>query len=79
MKKFITEEEINTAWGYANFGDTPKIDVIKDGLLKCVCGFYQGHTSKSILEDLGLIEKEKYILTEKGKYTLYELFGFDVV
>ena len=73
-KKMITEEDISKVWGNSNFGPTmSKIDVVKYGLLKCAGQWYQGHTSRSILAELGLITKG-YELTKYGSRCLYEFF-----
>jgi len=72
-RKMVTIEEIDSVWGNAHFGSISRTDVVKYGLLKCAGGYYQGHTSKCILEELGLITK-KYTLSVRGKYCLYEFF-----
>lgn len=69
----ITKEEIDEQFIGTNFGSMSNFDVVKYGLLKCACGYYQGKTSTNILENLGLITK-KYGLTRKGKYHLSEYF-----
>jgi len=75
--KQITQEEIDDVWGYANFGPhLTRIDVVKYGLLKCAGRWYQGHTSKTILEELGLITKG-YKLTLRGSRCLYDFFVND--
>jgi hypothetical protein len=66
--------EINKVWGNANFGTMGKIEVVSLGLLKCASGYHQGHTSKSILEDLDLIRKS-YELTAKGRCWLWYFFS----
>lgn len=72
--KMVTIEEIDAVWGNSNFGTMSKEDVVKFGLLKCASGYHQGHTSQCILKELGLIT-EKYNLTRRGRYCLYEFFG----
>lgn len=69
----VTGEEIDAVWGNANFGGTSRRDVIRFGLLKCACGYYQGHTSTQIITELGLIDKD-YNLTAKGKHYLWMAF-----
>lgn len=66
----VTNEELDAAWGNANFGDTPKREVLKDTLLKCVCGYSTGKTAKAICEELGLITMI-YKITLKGQEYLY--------
>jgi len=69
----ILKKEINDVWDNSNFGHMSQIEVVRSGLLKCVTGYAQGHTSQCILEELKMISK-KYQLTKKGKYWLYELY-----
>jgi len=72
-EKMVTSEEIDAVWGNSNFGSMSREDVVKYGLLKCACGYYQGHTSRGILKELGLIT-EKYNVTKRGKHCLYIFF-----
>lgn len=73
-EEMVTLDEINSVWGNSDFGPhMSKIDVIKYGLLKCAGQWYQGHTSKSILKELGLITKN-YKLTKRGARCLYISF-----
>jgi len=74
--KTVTADEISSVWGNSDFGSTSKEDVVKFGLLKCAAGYYQGHTSRCILEELKLITK-KYTLTRRGRFCLYEYFKGD--
>ena len=74
--KLITDAQIDAVWGNANFGNTPKRDVIKDSILKCAAGYHTGHTAKCIVEELGLVTK-KWSLTKKGKDYLYEAFKIE--
>lgn len=72
----VTLEEVEAVWGNSDFGEdlnNNKMEVIKYALLKCASGYYQGHTSKSIARDLGLISCN-YTLTKRGKFCLYEFF-----
>jgi hypothetical protein len=66
----VTDEELNKALGNANFGGMEKREVIRVGTLKCLAGYYQGHTSKTICTQLGLIS-EKYRVTAKGRAYLF--------
>ncbi len=70
----ITDEELDVVWGNANFGDMKKRDVVRFGLLKCVSGYYQGHTSRQIVTELGLITPN-YKVTKKGRKYLWEAFA----
>ena len=78
--KMVTQEEVDAVWGNAEFGphlNTNKLYVPKYGILKCASGYYQGHTSKSICQVLGLIKKGGYSLTKRGQFCLYEFFRGD--
>jgi len=77
LEKLISDEELNTAWGNANFGDTSKRDVVKNALLKCASGYHTGNTAKCIVAELGLVTT-KWTLTKLGKRYLYEAFSKDV-
>ena len=69
-----TDKEIDLVWGHANFGPTERIDIIKMGVLKCASGYYQGHTSRQIITELGLITVN-YNLTRRGRKCLWEWFN----
>ena len=73
VEEIITDEQLDIAWGYANFGDRSKRDVLKFALLKTSCGYHNGHTANCIIKELGLIGK--HMLTKKGKEYLWEAFG----
>lgn len=72
--EIVTDEQLDTAYGNAHFGTMTKRDVIRFGVLKCASGYRQGHTSKTICEDLGLITKN-YNLTSKGRIYLWAAFS----
>jgi hypothetical protein len=72
--KMVTQEEVDSVWGNANFGPGySRMAVVKYALLKCAGRWYQGHTSTCILRELGLITK-KYTLTLRGSRCLFEFF-----
>ncbi|HRP30492.1 MAG TPA: DUF551 domain-containing protein [Agriterribacter sp.] len=66
----ITDEQLDKAWGYANFGTTPKRRVVSEALEKITQGYHNGRTATAIIEELGLVEcREKgryYVLTDLG-------------
>lgn len=66
--------EMRKAFGYANFGSTDDREILRHAVLKCAAGFHQGHTSKMIAMELGLIDKD-YKLTEKGQKYLWAAFN----
>lgn len=71
--EIVTDEELGDVWANANFGGMEPRDVVRYGLLKCACGYYQGHTSTQIITVLGLIDKD-YNLTAKGRQYLWLAF-----
>ena len=74
VNEIVTDSEMIIAIGNANFGIMENRDVIQYGLLKCACGYYQGHTSTQIITELKLITKA-YKLTAKGKRYLWIAFN----
>ena len=74
--EIITDEELSDVWANANFGGMKPRDVVRFGLLKCACEYYQGHTSTQIITELGLIDKD-YKLTAKGRQYLWLAFEAD--
>lgn len=60
----LTDEQINKAWGNANFGDISKRQVIVDALEHFAKGYKPGSTAQAIVKELGLVERE--YLTDKG-------------
>lgn len=71
----LSNEQIEDAWGNANFGkNASKRDIIGNALLKWVCDYHSGHTIECICEELELIKKP-YLLTPKGKQYLYAHFS----
>ena len=73
-ESIINDEEIESVHANANFGSMKKRDVVNLGVLKCVCGYHQGSTSRQIIEEHGLINN-LYELTPKGFAYLWEAFG----
>lgn len=68
----VSDEEMEKAFGYSNFGSTPKREVLIDSLLKTIEGYHYGQTANAIITELGLIKSTgsypdapRY-LTEKG-------------
>lgn len=77
-EEMITDGEIESAWGNANFGEylnANKRELINNTVLKCASGYYTGATAKAIAIQLGLISPTKWMLTKKGKEYLYEAFS----
>ena len=73
-EEIISDEEIEKIHGNAYFGGMDKRDVVNLGVLKVASGYYQGSTSRSIITEHGLIDKD-YKLTTKGRGYLWAAFG----
>ncbi len=73
LLKLVSDEQITSAWGNANFGNTNKRDVIKDALLQIAGDFHTGHTAECILKELGLVSPKR-ALTKKGRRYLFYAF-----
>jgi hypothetical protein len=73
VNEIITDEQIDIAWGNADFGTIYKRGVMERGLLQHMCGYKTGHTIKMILIELGLINSKGTPL-KKGKEYLWEAF-----
>lgn len=71
IETLITDEQLNKAWGNANFGQTvTKREVIANCLLKYACGYSTGHTVYCICRELKLITEQER-LTTLGKQYLW--------
>jgi hypothetical protein len=77
-----TTEEILPCFAGSNFGAAyDPVEVVKEGILKAICGYWNGHTLTSILEELGLIKtsfragfEERITITERGRYSCWAWF-----
>lgn len=67
----VSDEDLQKVWGNANFGSTPRREVLRETLIKIACGFHTGSTATQICLELKLIGKSKRSLTKKGKLYLY--------
>lgn len=65
VEDIVSDSDLNAAWRNANFGGIDRREVLRVGVLKCLSGYHQGHTSKTICTELGLIS-HKYRVTAKG-------------
>lgn len=72
LKKQVSTSELRESWANADFGDVNPRDIIKDTLLKRACGYGTGRFAVCICVDLKLLTKVNNVLTQKGKYYLYE-------
>lgn len=71
IEEIVTDTELDSVWGSANFGSMSKRDVVKTALLDCLGGYETGHTAKCIMKELGLVYANKWDLTKKGREYLY--------
>lgn len=74
----ITDAEIDSVHGFANFGGQSKRSIVDESVLKVASRLHIGSTATRILADHGLIKK-KYrrgykILTKRGREYLYVAF-----
>lgn len=68
-EELITDNAIDLVWGNANFGeDTPRREIIANGLLKYATGYKTGKTIREILEELGLVRTKWKGVTEVNVY-----------
>lgn len=70
-EEIISDSELDKVHANAKFGTMTKRDVVKYGVLKCASGYHQGHTSKTICIEHGLIYESDYKLTPKGQEYLW--------
>jgi hypothetical protein len=74
VEQILSDEQINNAWGNANFGESNRRDVVANALLKYASGYVTGYTIAQICRELGLITKQCK-LTALGKQYLYEAYA----
>jgi hypothetical protein len=74
VEEIISDARLDEVWGHANFGSMPKRDIIKYSLLKCVGGYYTGHTAKTILKELNLVYANEWKITKLGGRYLFAAF-----
>ena len=70
-----SRDEILAMFEGTNFGAVDKIDLVRQGLLKCACGYCNGHTLTCILIRLELITPITHRLTRQGKHALWAWFA----
>ena len=68
----ITDAAIDLVFGNAEFGSShTKREIVNNSLLKCAAGYCTGHTAKCILQELGLVNPNKWELTKIGQEYLF--------
>lgn len=80
-ESIIPDAEIERVHGNANFGGTPKRQVVNEALLKAACGYSNGHTACQIIAEHGLVKAENRrgttALTPKGRRYLWAAYSSD--
>lgn len=71
----ISEKEISTVQGSADFGTMGKRQVVDQALLKNVCGYASGSQATRILVEHGLVSEGRLEITQKGQKYLWASFG----
>lgn len=77
-ESMVTMDEIESAWGDADFGPWGKREVVKGSLLNRASGYYTCHTATKMLIKLNLLTPTTNKLTKRGMYCLYEFFKFGI-
>ena len=73
-QEIISDEEIELVHANANFGDTPKRDVVKYALLKAACGYHSGSFATAIIKEHRIVNRDLEV-TAKGRLYLWAAFG----
>lgn len=72
--ELVTDEEVATVHGNADFGRLSPRGVLREGVLKRACGYHCGFTMSSILIAHKLVTPKDERLTRKGQQYLYAAF-----
>jgi hypothetical protein len=75
VTEIVSGIEVDAAFEGTNFGSKSNRDVVKGALLKCASGYHTGHTAKRILQELGLVNVNKWQLTKRGKEYLFAAYS----
>ena len=78
VQKIISDDKISTVHANANFGDTPKREVVNIGVVQAALGYSMGHTMQQIITEHGLAKRTGGYypkLTKKGFRYLHALMG----
>lgn len=79
-EQIIPDSEIDRVHANANFGNSlTKRDIVNRALLKCICGYSNGHTADQIICEHGLTvaprRRGHTAVTQRGRKYLYAVFG----
>lgn len=75
-EELVSDQDLDAAWGHAQFGDIPRRNVVAQTLLKVLGNEHSSFTPLHICSDLGLISdfRSKPRLTSKGRKYLVATF-----
>lgn len=73
VEELVPDGDMHVVFANTNFG-IPSRDILRFGALKCNVGLYQGHTSRQVCTELGLIDAN-YQITAKGLAYIWLTFG----
>ena len=75
-EKIVSIGEMEKAFEPYNFGDSSSRKILEEGVMKVAAGFKDGYSAVTILQNLGLIGKNKFkpVLTKKGKCYLWAVY-----
>lgn len=76
VQEIVSDEEVENAFIFTDFGNRTPKEVIMDTLMKIVCEYEAGRTAYSCCSELGLITyNNPRKLTKKGKQYLYAAYS----
>lgn len=76
-QKFITPSDVDSVKGNADFGSADPYYLVKGSVLKIAAGYTPGNTLVCMMQELGLLTKDRKRLTKKGKAHLWEWYHRD--
>ena len=74
VEDLVTDEQLEYAWGNADFGHNDKRGLIANTLLKSASGFSTGSTARHITVSLGLTDS-RFELTRLGRSYLWAAYS----
>ena len=70
----MTKEQLEKAFEGTNFGSKEYDKILREGLLKVACHYWNGHTLTQILIMLKLRTPKQNRLTDAGRKLLYKMY-----
>jgi hypothetical protein len=74
QNRLITDQQLEKAFEGTNFGSKEYYKILREGLLKVACQYWNGHTLTQILIMLKLRHKNQNRLTDAGRKLLYQMY-----